>query len=288
MRWVYLLLLWGLSAGARPLPLRVGVTTSTNDMRVLAKASAIADWVKHVAGRESRAEVFEDYDALANALAAEKLDVAWMGPLTFLRAEAQAKVEPLARAVRHGRASYRAVLVVREDSVLSNLDSLAQAKNLKMGWVDPSSASGYVFPRHLLLEKKIDPAQVFLEQDFAGSHAAVCKGVAEGKWEVGATFTDEPEEQAEPPPTGCMEVLGKDAPKLKIIATTRDIPADALVARATLEVSLKRKLREAALELSKSKGGAAVLRKVFVADGFEPVASVDYDAVRGALEAFKK
>ncbi|MFZ5471431.1 MAG: phosphate/phosphite/phosphonate ABC transporter substrate-binding protein [Myxococcota bacterium] len=271
-----------------PMPLRVGITTSVNDSRVTVQAEAFAEWVKQATGRETRAEVFPDYDGLANALADGKLDVALMGPLTFLRAEANGKVEPLARAVRAGYASYRAVLFAKGDTPLQDLAAIARAKNLKVGWVDSSSASGHVFPKHLLLTQKIDPAQVFVTQDFAGSHVAVCKGVLQGKWDVGATFTDAPSSVAKPTITGCVEGLGKRAATLHIIATTQDIPSDALVVRADLEPALKKKLRQTALSLASTDAGKQVLSNAFFAESFAAVSVADYEPVRGALDIFKK
>ncbi len=272
---------------AAPGTLTVGRTASTNDSAVQDQADAFAELVKQATGQPVRPAVFPDYDGLAKALATGTVDVAFLAPLAYVRAEGQGRVKPLLRVLRNGRPSYRAVLFASPSSGLTTLEELAQAKNLKAAWVDSSSATGYIFPKARLLVSGVDPAGVFMAQDFYGTHDAVCRAVHEGKADVGATFTDDPAEGAVRV-TGCEAALGEAASGLKIIGATDELPNDVVAARPELPAELETKLVTALQGLQSSEEGKQRLVKAFLAEGFTSITSDDYAPVRAALDAFKE
>lgn len=189
--------------------------------------------------------------------------------------------------IRKGAPTYRAVLFAKAGSPWKNLESLRKAKNLKIGWVDPSSTTGYILPKAQLLQNGIDPVQLFVDQDFAGSHEAVCKGVAEGKWDLGATFAD----GVSPTPAraiGCVGALGPKADALTIVSTTVDVPNDVLVASPKLSQEVVDKLAAEALRLSGTEPGKKLLQAAFLSEGVTAVSDADFEPVRKAVDAFKK
>src|SRR5688500_2370499 len=91
--------------------LTVGMYVPANDPNAAAQSRALAAFVKQATGAETKSEPFTSYDALSEALAKGTVDVAMVPPLALVRAERQgAKLEPLARVVRNGQPTYRAVL----------------------------------------------------------------------------------------------------------------------------------------------------------------------------------
>ncbi len=272
---------------ADPRPLGVGLVATTNDKAANAQAAALAGFVGQSLGRKADSKVFADYDALATAVAKGEVEVALMGPLAYVRAETQAKVTPLLRTVRKGQATYRAVLFSKARSPLATLNAMKKAKNLKVAWVDPSSATGYVLPKAMLVASGIDPAGLFVTQDFLNTHDAVCKAVSDGKYDVGATFSDDPV-PAIPKATGCEGALGAGAGELTIIAATAAIPNDVLVVSATFPADQATKLSAAAKALSASAAGKKTLTAAFIAEGTTSVKPEDFAPVRGALETFKR
>jgi phosphonate transport system substrate-binding protein len=265
--------------------LTVAMTASTG--KAAAQTEAFAKWVAQATGKQTRPVTFPDYDSLAAAIAQGVADVAFLPPLAFVRALEQGQPQPLAKVRRAGRTSYRAVIFAAPGSALKSVDDLRKAKNLKAAWVDATSSSGYLFPKAHLLMNGIDPAGLFLAQDFFGSHDEVCRAVLEGRADVGATYSDDPPEAAATTPHGCRD-LGETMAELQVISATQSVPNDVLAARQGLPAELAAALREAALKLSDSDPGKQVLADAFVADGFTEVGDEDWAPVTAALDTFKK
>ena len=246
-----------------------------------AQADALAAWVKSATGHATRTAIFPDYDSLASAVAKGQVDVALMSPLAYVRAEDQGHPHALGRMVRHGASTYRAVLFSKAGSKLKTLDDLKKADQLRVAWVDSSSATGYIFPKALLLQNKIDPAGLFKNQDFLGSHNAVCQAVLSGKYDLGATFSDDPSTSPVAHLNGC-----DDPSSLQIVAVSGNIPTDILATRDGLDADVSTKLSNGANELASSEAGKATLQSAFRADGIAPIAESDLDVVRQAIDSF--
>lgn len=170
---------------------------------------------------------FTTSEELAEALAAGKVDLAWITPLAFVRAsQKNAGIAALSKATRKGSLFYRAVFVTKQGSPLT---TLAQLKGKKVAFVSKSSTSGYLFAREMLAKDNLNPEGFFGEEVFSGDHPAVCKAVREGKVDVGATFASEPAEGKAVVPTGC-----EDAPPLSdfvVLASTGNLPNEVIAAR---------------------------------------------------------
>jgi len=268
--------------------LTIGLIVSSGTATAQQQADAMAGFVTKALGQTVRSAIFPDYDTLATWLAQGKIDLAYMPPLAYVRASGQAKVLPLAKAVRTGQAISRSVIYAAAGSKLKSIDDLKKAEGLKVAWVDPSSASGYIFAKALLLQKGINPAGLFVDQAFLGSHDAACKAVIEGKADVGASYSIDPAAEPVKSVTGCKTALGAQADTLQIVAATEPIPNDVLVVKSGFPEDGKAKLLAAAQELEKSDEGKKTLQAAFHADGFTTVADEDYAPVRAALQVFKQ
>ncbi len=276
---------------AKPAPaargdLFVGVVAALNDEVAKKQADALALWVAAALEGPAQARVFADQEALARAVGKGEVDLALMGPLAWFRVDPKAAVQLVFRTVRHGKSTYRAVLFAGPKSKLKDLVSLKQAKNLKVAWVETSSATGYVIPKGQLLLAGIDPAQLFETQDFLGTHEAVCAAVWEGKYDVGATFSD-------PAPrglalSGCAGPLGKRAGALKPLVVSEEIPNDVLVAAPGFAAEKVAALRAAGKLDATTEAGRKALGQALLAEGVADVTAEDLAPVRKALDAFAR
>ncbi len=264
--------------------LTAGLVVSSGTAGAETQARALADFVKQATEKETRPAVFPDYDSLAAAVAKGQVDVAFMPPIAIVRTLAQGKLQLLLKVTRAGQSTNRSVLFVGANSQLKDLEALRKAHDLKVAWVDPSSATGYIFAKAMLIQQKIDPAGIFVKQDFLESHDAVCKAVAEGKYDVGATYSNDPPSAAAQA-TGCLPA-GEKAKGLQVVAATANLPLEALAVREGFADDLKARLTTAAQELEKTDAGKKVLSDAFHAEGFTTVSLDDYDPVRAALQVF--
>ncbi|MFZ5442917.1 MAG: phosphate/phosphite/phosphonate ABC transporter substrate-binding protein [Myxococcota bacterium] len=260
----------------------VGVVAATNDEAAKKQSEALASFVAAAVKDTALPRVYPDQEALALAVGKGEVDVALMGPLAYLRVDPKAKVQLLVRTVRQGKSTYRSVLFAAPASKLTSLEALKKEKRpLKVAWVETSSATGYVIAKATLLGAGINPAQSFETQDFLGSHDAVCKAVLEGKYDLGATFSD-------PGPTarvsGCVGALGKKADTLKVVALSAEVPNDVLVAAP--KFAKTDALVAAAKAASASADGKKTLAAALLAEGVADVKDEDFAPVRKALDAF--
>ena len=191
----------------------------------------------------------------------------------------------MVRMVRHGKSTYRSVLFAPPSSKLTSLDSLKKSKTpLKVAWVETSSATGYVIPKATLLAAGINPAQAFETQDFLGSHDAVCNAVMEGKYDLGATFTDNLPNASKV--TGCVGALGKKVDTLKVVAMSSEVPNDVLVSASKFPHGKVEAIIAAAKAAGTTVEGKKTLQAALLAEGVADVKDEDFAPIRKALDAF--
>lgn len=258
----------------------VGVVASTNADIAKKQADALASFTSTALKEQVLPRVYADQEALAVGLGKGEIDFALMGPLAYLRIPKGTKSQLLFRTIRGGKSTYRSVLFGPSTSKLTSLDALKKNKGtLKVAWVETSSASGYIVPKSLLLSSGINPVQAFDTQDFLGSHDAVCTAVADGKYDVGATFSDPIPSDSKV--TGCLNVLGKRTDSLKVIAFSQDFPNDVVVAGPGVPAG---KVQAVIAAAKAAKNDA--LQSAFLAEGVADVKDEDFNPIRKALDSF--
>jgi len=159
--------------------------------------------------------------------------------------------------------TYRSALFVRADDPIGGLEQLRGAR---VAWTDRSSASGYVFPR-LLVVSSVDPAEAFAEERFLGSPREVCAAVADGQVDLGACFTSEA--HADDPARTLVDVarIYPAAPwRLRVLAVTGPIPSDGLVLSSAVDPGGRTRIGGALLRIHELAQGAESLAKLFFAD----------------------
>lgn len=266
-------------------PVIVGVVASTNDEVAKKQSESMATFVGIAVKQQALSRVFPDQESLAKAVSTGEVDVALMGPLAWLRVDPKAKAQLLFRTMREGKSTYRSVLFAAPKAKWTSLDALKKEKKpLKVAWVETSSATGYIVAKATLLQSGINPAQSFEVQDFLGSHDAVCKAVADGKYDIGATFSDQATNNTTV--TGCLGALGKKADSLTVVARSVEIPNDVVVASPKFEGAKAAAITAQAKAWAKSDDGKKHLKNAFLAEGVADVKDEDFTPVRAALDAF--
>ena len=173
---------------AVPDPLRVGLIPNVAPEEQRARYEPLGDHLSETLGVEVELFVAPDYAGVVTALASDRLDVAYLGGLTYLQAREQVDVQPLVTEVDRetGSVEYRSAVVVRDDSPYETLDDLLKAQaSLALG--DVSSTSGSLYPRIMLVEAgadcsvtRIDSCPPLREVVFTGGHDAAAHAVASG------------------------------------------------------------------------------------------------------------
>lgn len=213
------------------------------------------------------------YDELGDWIFDGRVDIALVPPLAYVKAKARVPCLRLLRTmVVDGTVHYSGYIVVRDDSPVTRARDLA---GRRIAFVEPSSASGFLFARHWLQAEGMDPDRNRVETAFLGSHEAVVQAVLSGEADAGATFQ------------GALRRArqrGLDTASLRILAVTGRIPLDALVAAPDLDPGWVARLDEALdrLNTAHPEGRAALARLVDMV-GWARSDDRLYDEVREVL-----
>ncbi|MZP30437.1 phosphate/phosphite/phosphonate ABC transporter substrate-binding protein [Heliobacterium undosum] len=221
-------------------------------------------------GVKPRILIAADYNALADCLIDEIVDVGWFSPLAYVNAAAKGRVIPLATPIVNGNASYKGYIIARKGSGVVNLGAL---KGKRMAFVDPQSASGYAYPRLLLRRAGLNPDKDLGEVIFQGTHSRVIETVLKGEVTAGATYSE-----------AIDDARRRNLPveDLVFLAETEAIPKDCIAARGRLDSDLVDRLRAGLLALNRTDKGRRVTAESSI-QGFIDTRDENYDIIREVL-----
>lgn len=273
------ILAWGCAREERPRRvLRVGFVPAENMERVAQNAQPLVALLQRRLELEVQPFVATDYTGVVEALRANKLDVAFLTPASYVLAKQEARVRVLLKSHRQGRAFYYAAIITSADSGIHRLEQL---RDRKFAFTDPLSTSGHVFPRKMFKQHGIDPARDFKSVIFSGGHDATVLAVLHRKVDAGATFANTPDGKD----AAWLQYLKdpREQRQIRAIAYSEPIPADNLVVNETVDPELARRIERIFLDLSAEPSGQKMLRELYQIDGFVAASDADYEPVREAF-----
>jgi phosphonate transport system substrate-binding protein len=216
-----------------------------------------------------------DYTASIEAMRNGFVHVGYYGPFAFVLAHDRAKAEPFCvvlRDVASGVATYQSLFLALEGS---GIDSLEDLKGKNIGWVDPTSTSGHLFPKAYLIEKMgltyetVD--DYFSNVIFTGGHEPSFLSVLNGDLDCAPITSNNYQRYLN---------AFKDHPdigKIKVIDKTEPIPTSPFTYHADLPESLKEAVKEAFLSVEETPDGDGSI--------FIPVENSAYDVIRKTVTA---
>jgi phosphonate transport system substrate-binding protein len=205
-------------------PIRVLFPPSLGMPKAHARAELVESSLAQALGRPVSVSVARDYNELIRASIAREADVVWAPAGVCGRISSVA--HHVFRVVRQGRTQYRSAIIVRSTSKLT-IDNLAAARGVRAAWVDPHSLGGYILAQELFRKRAINPALVFGEQTFLGSHPEALAAVTDGRAEL-AAITAWSGEDKDVRAALTMHV-GPLENRLGVLAVTDEAPTDAIV-----------------------------------------------------------
>ena len=138
----------------------------------------LAYWQKQT-GRTPELTIPTSYAAVVEALANDKVDIAYLGGFTYVQASARAGVKPLVQ--RSIDQQFHSVFITPADSKIHSLADL----HGHFVFGDVNSTSGHLMPLYYMQQEKVDP-EVIKNASYSGGHDATALAVANGKAEAGA------------------------------------------------------------------------------------------------------
>lgn len=203
----------------------------------------------------------KDYSSVVDALVRENVDFAWISAAAYLRRRDSDKLLPVAKAKFGQSTSYRGVFIARTGGKVQGLEDI---KGNTIGFVDPQSASGYIYPLYLLHQLKIS-AHKDANVVFLGNHDNIIRAVLAGKIDAGVCLEDTLNSIRDPRIKSQLLVLGK----------THEIPSDVIVCRQDCPINLRESFL-AALQKVPSQLTPESLT-------FLPATNEDFDSVKAVM-----
>jgi phosphonate transport system substrate-binding protein len=176
----------------------------------------------HLADRLNRKiniEVFPNYSGVVEALNYNKLDLAYLGPLTYVIAHEKTGAKAIITQEIENEPYYYSVIIAPKNSPLNSIvDVVKNSKDISVAFGSISSTSGYLIPSDEFIKNNIyqdENNHQFKSIQFAGSHDITALLVQNDKVNIGALdsaflkkFIDEKQ---------------IDAEKIKIIWTSKKL-----------------------------------------------------------------
>ncbi|MDH4567475.1 phosphonate ABC transporter substrate-binding protein [Pseudomonas sp. BN414] len=246
--------------------LTIGLIPSEDSQAMIESSKQVLDRLESQLGMPVEPFVATDYNGIIEALRAGKLDVAYLGPFSYVLATTVADVEAFSVAVtkKTGQSAYKSLILARKDSGIRNL---ADLQGHTFAFVDPSSASGHLFPKAGLEQAGYEPDKLFSRVIFSGSHDASILAVENNKVDAAAV--------ADRILAGAVAKGLVKQDDFQVVWTSRPIPESPMVWRKDMDPALKQKVAAALASIKDLPWGDQGQL-----DGFQPTNDAAYGVVR--------
>lgn len=272
-----IVLLASACGGGEPPKLRVGLIPNISPEQQRAKYQPFADYLERRLGKQVELFVASDYAGVVAALAGGRIDVAYLGGLTYVQAEQQVPITPLVTEVDQstGTQEYVSAIVVRAASPYRDLGTDIVAAGRSFAFGDVSSTSGSLYPRIMLTEagakcspRRVDECPPLSRVTFTGGHDATAQAVLSGQADAGGVelrILRRLEKEGKVP-AGALRVLAE-----------RRVQGYPWVMRTALGADARKAFTDAMTSISDPK-----LLDLMRATRYESVGAEDYQQIRTA------
>jgi phosphonate transport system substrate-binding protein len=262
---------------------RFGLTTPETNTTARTGFSNFEAYVCQKLGVPAKVFNATDYNGVAQAMDAGQIDIALVGPSNYAQMWMQSKggVEPILTNIEvDGSKGYFSALYVKSSSPFK---TLADLKGKSIAYADVNSTSGYLFPRHEMRAKGIDPDKFFGKSIFAGGHEQGVVAVVGGQADAGVAWTSAVGDAAKGYSRGIFtrmvdQKLLKMA-DIRIVEKFGPIVNGPVVVRSALPKEFKAALTKAMMDLPKENPAAYRALASGDSPGFTPVSHADYAAI---------
>ncbi|WP_349569640.1 putative selenate ABC transporter substrate-binding protein [Azotobacter salinestris] len=213
-----------------------------------------------------------DYAAVVEALAADRVDLAWLGGFTFVQTRLKTgNAIPLVQREQDEKFTSKFI------SADANVKSLQDLKGKTFAFGSVSSTSGSLMPRYFMLKDGIKPEAFFSRVAYSGAHDATVAWVQSGKVDAGvlnASVWDK------------LVAAGKvDTDKVKVFATTPTYYDYNWTVRGSLDPELTAKIKKAFLALDPAKPEHKEILDLQAASRFIETKPENYQGIEEAARA---
>ena len=249
--------------------LLIGLIPEQNMFNQLNRYEPLAKYLSKKIRVNIELKILTRYGDIIDNFISTGLDAAFFGSFTYVLAHGKLGVEAIARPESiDGISTCHGLILVRKNS---GLETVKDMKGKTFAFVDRATTAGYLLPLEYFKEHGIKDYKTFFKEFyFTGTHEGAIYDVLNETVDIGAAKN-----------TVFTRLAFKDSRinnELMILKRSPDVPESGLAVREDLDDSLKKKLKEALLNMHKDPDGIAVLRN-FGAKRFVETTDDDYASV---------
>ncbi len=249
--------------------LRVSAIPDEAPTELLRKFEPLGAYLEQELGMPVKFVPVSDYAAVVEALAADRIDLAWLGGFTFVQTRLKTgNAIPLVQ--REQDAVFTSKFITADPSV----KTLADLKGKTFAFGSVSSTSGSLMPRYFMLKEEITPEKFFSRVAYSGAHDATVAWVQAGKADAGvlnASVWDK------------LVAAGKvDTDKVRVFATTEPYYDYNWTVRGNLDPQLTAKIKAAFLALDPADPAHKAILDLQAASRFIETSPENYQSIEQA------
>lgn len=209
-----------------------------------------------------------DYQTHVDAIGRDEVDIAYMGPVPYVKLIEVYGVKPLlARQAINGSPLFHGKIFVAESS---SIQALAGLRGKRFAFTEPLSTMGHLVPRSMLREAGVS-VEALGDFKFVGDHINAALSVLAGEFDAGAVKED--------------VFFSYEARGLRAIATSPPISDHLFVAGNQVSAIRIQQLRDLLFQLSEEPNGKQIMSGVTKGvTAFVPTVDADFDSLRALLK----
>jgi phosphonate transport system substrate-binding protein len=266
---ILLILLPNLAVAKQPSvdPVRLGSVAMDTPAVMQKRLRPLTEYLSQALQRPVTLKLSPDMPAAIHEVAAGNVELAYLTPVAYIRANAKGNTQLVAKTVTKQKASFKLMIVVRNDSSIKSVSDLA-GKTFAFG--DKAA---------LLQRAAVVGAGMPLDQlgkyEFLGHYDNIVRAVLHGDFDAGILKD-----------TMAYKWQGKG---IRILYRTADLPPYNIAASNKIDQQLLQQLRQAFLSLDPNKSDHRRIIKALDKkyDGFAPTSDAEYDVVRQLIKPFQ-
>lgn len=160
--------------------LRLSMIPTTDPGKIVRESQPFINYLEKETGAKVELTVPTNYAAVVEAVANDRVDIAYFGGFTYVQASARAGIVPLVQ--REGDQAFHSKFITQPSS---SIHSLSDLKGHSFAFGDVNSTSGHLMPVYFMRQQGVDRA-VIEKAVYTGGHDATALAVANGKVDAGA------------------------------------------------------------------------------------------------------
>ena len=168
----------------------IGVIPAQGSNQMKLGSNKLANILSEKLGQKVRAEVYPDYNGVVEAMGANKVHMAYLGPLTYVQAHEKYDVSAIITQLINGKPYYYAYLIASSDSPYESIDDVIKSSTaIRFAFGDINSTSGSLIPGIALKKAGVYETQQknkFKSVSYTGDHMATALAIQNKMQDVGA------------------------------------------------------------------------------------------------------